>query len=164
VVLVEQSYDGNEKFNTTLSRIGGSDEDLEELLANTTEETLDKFEDQGIRSLVFENTIKAESSPLDCLAGAQYVEDCLVPVPIGVDQSDAFYKAADVARDDMWSVNINHTMCPHAPLCRPILDGLVVWRDYNHLTTKVLVHFRDRIWEQLTGTGALDGLGIAGVD
>jgi hypothetical protein len=161
VVLVEQSYDGNDKYQMSLSRIGGSDENLEELLANTTHETLDTFHDLGIRSLVVENTIKAESNPLDCLAGAVYVSDCMVPVPIGVDPSDSFYQAEDVARDDMWAVNINHIICPGAPLCRPILDGRVVWRDYNHLTSTILIHLEDQIWQQLTDTGAFDGLDLA---
>jgi hypothetical protein len=70
----------------------------------------------------------------------------MVPVPIGVDASDAVYQAEDVGRDAMWAVNINHIICPGAPLCRPILGGHVVWRDYNHLTPQVLTHFRARIW------------------
>jgi hypothetical protein len=160
VVLVEQSYDGNDKYNMTLSRIGGSDENLEELLANTTHETLDTFHDLGARSMVFQNTIKAQSSPLDCLAGAKFVSDCLVPVPIGLDPSDSFYQAEDVARDDMWAVSINHLICPGAPLCRPILDGRVVWRDYNHLTTTILLHLEDKIWHEMTDAGAFDGLGL----
>ena len=162
MVLVEQSYDGNDKYHMTLSRIGGSDENLEELLANTTHETLDTFHDLGARSVVFQNTIKAESSPLDCLAGARYVSDCMVPVPIGLDPSDSFYEAEDIARDDMWAVNINHIVCPGAPLCRPIVDGRVVWRDYNHLASQFLVHIKDEVWQHISDEGALDGLPFDG--
>jgi peptidoglycan/LPS O-acetylase OafA/YrhL len=162
VVLVEQSYTGNQKFESTLSRIGGSDETLEQLLAHTTHETLDTFHDRGVPSLVLTNTIKAPTSPLDCLAGARYVSECLVPVPIGVDASDAFYRAQDVARDDMWAVDLNPVICPDAPLCRPILDGRVVWRDYNHLTTRILVHLRGQVWDRLVGSGAFAGLGAEG--
>ncbi|WP_197025846.1 acyltransferase family protein [Nocardioides sp. URHA0020] len=163
VVLVEQSYDGEaEKYEGTLTRIGGSDETLSELLARTTRETLDTFHDHGIRSLVVKNTIPAEADPLDCLAGATYVSECLVPVPIGVDDSDAAYQAEDVARDDMWSVDLNPVLCPDAPLCRPVLGDTVVWRDHDHLTTKILLRLREQIWQQIVDSGALDGSGLAG--
>jgi len=160
-VLVEQSYDGNEKFKTTLSRIGGSDESLERLLANTTRETLDRLSELGTRSLVVRNTIKVDGDPLDCLARATYVAECAVPVPIGLDASDSVFQAEAVTRDDMFAVDINPVICPDAPLCRPILKGRVVWRDYNHLTTRITVHLRDQIWKQIDETGALKGLGVA---
>ena len=66
-----------------------------------------------------------------------------------------------MTRDDMFAVDINPVICPDAPLCRPILKGRVVWRDYNHLTTRITVHLRDQIWKQIDESGALKGLGVA---
>ncbi|MGD9958460.1 acyltransferase family protein [Nocardioides sp.] len=164
VVLVEQSYDGNdEKFESTLSRIGGSDESLNQLLYNTTRETLDTFSDLGVRTLVVKNTLKADGSPLDCLATAKFISQCAVPVPLGVDASDGFYSTEDVLRDDMFTVDINPVFCPDAPLCRPILNDVVVWRDYNHLTAEIGIHRRQKLWGQIEDTGALAGLGFDGV-
>ena len=161
VVLVEQSYDGNDtKFDSTLSRIGGSDESLTELLYHTTRETLDTFGELGIRSLVVKNTIKADGSPLDCLASARLLSQCTVVTPEGVDASDGFYSTEDVLRDDMFTVDINPVFCPDAPLCRPVLGGVAVWRDYNHLTARIGIARRERLWSQIEDTGALDGLGF----
>ena len=161
VVLVEQSYDGNEeKFDSTLSRIGGSDESLTQLLYNTTKATLDTMSNLGIRTLVVKNTIKAASSPLDCLAAARFISQCTVPTAEGVDASDGFYSTEDVVRDDMFTVDINPVFCPDAPLCRPLLGGVAVWRDYNHLTAQIGIDRRARLWSQIEGTGALDGLGL----
>ncbi|CUR54469.1 membrane hypothetical protein [metagenome] len=165
VVLVEQSYDGNDqKFDSTLSRIGGSDENLTQLLYNTTQETLDTFSDLGIRTLVVKNTMKAESSPLDCLAAATFISQCTVPTPVGADASDGFYSTEDVLRDDMFTVDINPVFCPDAPLCRPLLGGVAVWRDYNHLTAQIGIDRRKRLWSQIEDTGALAGLGFPADD
>ncbi len=159
VVLVEQTYDGV-RFDELLTRAGGSDETPEQLLAHTTHETLDTFSALGTRSLVFQSTFKAPSGPLDCLARARYLSECLVAAPVRMRVSDAFFQAEDVARDDMASVNINRVICPDAPLCRPILDGRVVWRDNHHLTTRLLLHLRDGIWRRMVNTGILEGLDV----
>lgn len=159
VVVVSQSYDESPKYNEAIiKRIGGSDESLEELLLHTTEETLDQFSTIGTRTLVVQSIIQAPADPLDCLASATYIAQCTIAVPIGQNPSDSFYVAEDVRRDDMFTVDINPVVCPDAPLCRPILDGRVVWRDYNHLTVKITLHLRGKFWARIGETGALAGL------
>ncbi|WP_372727926.1 acyltransferase family protein [Nocardioides sp.] len=160
-ILVSQSYDLDLKYRDTLTRIGGSDETVDELVANTTRETLDRLSELGTRTLVVHDTIRVDGDPLDCLARATYVAECLVPVPIGTSVTDSILVSEAVARDDMFSVDINPVICPDAPLCRPILRGRVVWRDFNHLTTKITLKLRNRIWARVEATGALDDLGFA---
>ena len=160
VVLVSQSYDVNPKYTAeTLSRVGGSDESLEQLLQHTSTETLDTITGQGTAALVVQNTLRTDSDPLDCLAAATLISDCAVAVPIEQDKSDSYYVTEDAKRSDMFAVNINPVICPHAPLCRPILNHRVVWRNFNHLTTRIAVHLREKIWAQINQTGALNDLG-----
>ena len=45
-------------------------------------------------------------------------------------------------------------------LTEMILNGRVVWREYNHLTGGTGVYLRDKIWARISDTGALAGLGI----
>ena len=81
-----------------------------------------------------------------------------MPVPIGVSVTDSLLVSEAVARDDMFSVDINPAICPDAPLCRPMLRGWVVWRDFNHLTAKITMKLRNKIWGRFEASGALDGL------
>jgi peptidoglycan/LPS O-acetylase OafA/YrhL len=161
VIVVSQSYDTGGQFDdTNLQRVGGSDESVEKLLLHTTRDTLQKLHNIGTRVLIVHNTIKADFDPLDCLAGATYIERCLVPEPTSQAPSDGFYDAEDIAHDDIFTVDVNPVICPDAPLCRPILNGRVVWREFNHLTAGISVYLRDKIWDRISGTGALAGLGI----
>ena len=161
-ILVSQSYDLDPRYEDGgLSRIGGSDETVDELVENTTVETLDRLSELGTRTVVLQDTIRVDGDPLDCLARATFVAECLVPVPIGVSVTDSILVSEAVARDDMFTVDINPVICPDAPLCRPILRGRVVWRNFNHLTTKITLLLRDRIWARFEDSGALDGLGIS---
>ncbi len=109
------------------------------------------------------DTIRVDGDPLDCLARATFVAECLVPVPIGTSVTDSIVVSEAVARDDVFSVDFNPVICPDAPLCRPILAGRVVWRDFNHLTTKITTRLRGKIWARFEQSGALDGLGFSPV-
>ena len=63
-----------------------------------------------------------------------------------------------MSSDDVFTVDLNPVFCPDAPLCRPILDGTVVWRDSGHLSPELPVERRDDVWKVIARTGALDGL------
>jgi hypothetical protein len=128
---------------------------------NTTNETLDSFTKLGARSLVVLNTLETGGlDPLDCLAKATYQSQCAIKTPLVSRPSDAYYKVADVESDDVYTVNVNPVLCPDAPLCKPILDGVVVWRDPDHITAQIGIHLRDKIWGAVRKTGVLDGLGF----
>jgi len=160
VIVVSQKYGTGRFEDAKLERVGGSHESLRELLLHTTRETLSKFRDIGTRVLIVHNTIQANMDPLECLAGATYIEQCLVPAPTSQDVSDRFYEAEDLTHDDVFTVDINPVICPDAPLCRPIVNGRMVWRGRNHLTARITVYLRGKIWFRISDTGVLAGLGI----
>jgi peptidoglycan/LPS O-acetylase OafA/YrhL len=161
MILVSNSYDREERYAKGFRRIGGSGENLSQLLMNTTNETLDSFTKLGARSLVVLNTLETGGlDPLDCLAKATYQSQCAIKTPLVSRPSDAYYKVADVESDDVYTVNVNPVLCPDAPLCKPILDGVVVWRDPDHITAQIGIHLRDKIWGAVRKTGVLDGLGF----
>ena len=58
VVLVSAPFDirGSQK---SVDRVGGSDETNEELLVATTEETIDRFREAGVRPLIVQSTLRA---------------------------------------------------------------------------------------------------------
>ncbi len=159
VVVVSNSYDNEKRYGDAFKRVGGSDESLSELLHATTNETLKRFTDVGARSLIVLNTLETQGlDPLDCLARAQRVSECDIHPRLDESRSNAYYKVADVTSDDIWSVDINPVLCPGAPSCRPILDGIVVWRDGDHITASIGIALRDKVWKVIEETGVLDGL------
>jgi hypothetical protein len=46
-------------------------------------------------------------------------------------------------------------LCPDYPVCRPVIDDTVVWKDPDHVTGTFLDDQRDQIWSTLTSTGLL---------
>ncbi|MGD9962086.1 acyltransferase family protein [Nocardioides sp.] len=162
MILVSNSYDNEAKYAKGFKRIGGSDESLSQLLDNTTQETLATFSELGARSLVTLNTLETGGiDPLDCLARATYISQCTIPARMGSRPSDAYYQVAAVRSDDVYTVDINPVVCPDAPLCLPILKGVVVWRDPDHLTGAIGIELRDKVWKAIKKTGALQGLGFS---
>ena len=161
MILVSNSYDNEAKYAGGFKRIGGSDESLAELLNNTTLETTARFTELGARSLIMHNTLQTGGlDPLDCLARATFLSQCTVPARMGSWPSDAYYTVADVDSDQVFTLDINPVICPDAPLCSPMLDGVVVWRDRDHLTAGIGRELRGQIWQKTQQTGALDGLGF----
>ncbi len=160
VVLISNSYDNESVHGDTMKRAGGSDESLGELLLNTTRETLTTFEELGVRSLIVHNSLEVSGydSILDCLASSQFESQCLVGVPLRKKPSDAFYAVAAAESRAVTTVDLGPVFCPDAPLCRPILDDVVVWRDNGHYTASIGVERRGQIWTRLVRSDALAGL------
>jgi len=158
VVLATYARDDPAVYQNALKRIGGSSETLHELIRNTTNETLARITAAGARALILDDIITADFDPLNCLSGVSYVDQCSVPVPRVPSISDTFYKAAAKHMPHVYTFDVNHIVCPAAPLCSAMLDGINVWRNDNHYSTHILVRLRDSIWRTITASGALAGL------
>ena len=94
--------------------------------------------------------------PLDCLARASVLGDCAVVAPLEKPFTDGILDSlAAASPGDTAAVDLNGVLCPDAPLCRPVSDGTVVWKDPDHVTGTYLVQHRDAIWSRLSATGLL---------
>ena len=95
--------------------------------------------------------------PLDCLARASRLGDCAVVPPLEKPFTDGILDSlAAASPDDTAAVDLNAVLCPDHPLCRPVIDDTVVWKDPDHVTGTYLDEHRDAIWQRLTQTGMLD--------
>ncbi len=160
VVVATESRDDPEVWKDKLVRVDGeTDESLGELLFHTTMETADTITSTGSRALIIKHIVGTEGfDPLDCLARSSRIERCQVPMPAERPISDAYYRIAADSSDDVFTIDLNPIICVGAPLCLPVVDGVVVWRNDNHLTSKITEHFRRKIWRTIKESGALDGL------
>ena len=133
--------------------------DLNRAQLEATTRTVDKIRATGAGTIVVKSIMGTEGwelegfDPLDCLARAARQSECLVAPPLDRPVADGMYEAATISRDGAASVDLNPVFCPDAPTCRPVLDGVVVWRDEAHLSGSITRHLRDRLWNALTRTG-----------
>ncbi|HET6911656.1 MAG TPA: acyltransferase family protein [Mycobacteriales bacterium] len=155
VVLVEYSRDDPAVYGHTLVRTGGSNESLHQLIQDTTNETLTRITSTGARALILKDSITAAFDPLDCLARADFVDQCGVPYPRTWPFSDAVYAAAARHTKGVFAFDVNPIVCERKAVCPAMIDGINVWRNVNHYSTRILVHFREQIWQAMVASGAL---------
>ena len=96
------------------------------------------------------------ADPLDCLARASASVTAPSSQPLEKPFTDGILDAlAAAAPDRAAAVDLNPVLCPDAPICRPVIDGTVVWKDPDHVTGTFLDEQREALWERLTATGFL---------
>lgn len=91
----------------------------------------------------------------DCLATAKDAGDCAVALSTATAPSDGYFLAEAAQSSSVFTVNLNPAFCPGAPVCAPVVDGQVVWRDDHHLTSGYAARRRDEIWQLIQQTGVL---------
>ena len=147
-------------------RLAGPDrpagETLAQLHLRTASETADDIDDAGARLVMVKALLGTNgyqrngADPLDCLARASRLGDCAVIAPLEKPFTDGILDALAAAAPDRAAVvDLNPVLCPDAPICRPVIDGTVVWKDPDHVTGTFLDEQRDALWERLTATGLL---------
>jgi peptidoglycan/LPS O-acetylase OafA/YrhL len=135
-------------------------ETLAELHVRTAGATADAIERAGarlvmVKALMGTNGYRRNGAdPLDCLARASRLGDCAVIAPLEKPFTDGILDAIAATRPDQASVvDLNAVLCPDAPICRPVIDGTIVWKDPDHVTGTFLDEQRAAIWQRLTDTG-----------
>ena len=159
VVLASLSRADQEDAAETLARDGEeTDEPVADLVLSTTTETVELIESQGSKVVIIDSLPTSDGQdPLDCLAGAQRLHECEVPLPRR-SVTDAIHQVAAARSDDVHTVDLTDVFCVGAPRCLPVVDGIVVWRDPHHFSREITLHRRDEVWTRLRQTGALQGL------
>jgi peptidoglycan/LPS O-acetylase OafA/YrhL len=135
-------------------------ETLGELHERTAEATADDIEKAGARLVMVKALIGTNgyrrngTDPLDCLARASRLGDCAVVTPLEKPFTDGILDTVAATRPGQAAVvDLNPVLCPDAPICQPVVDGTVVWKDPDHVTGTYLDEQRAAIWERLTATG-----------
>jgi peptidoglycan/LPS O-acetylase OafA/YrhL len=158
VILASYARDDVSIYGHSLLRTGGSNETLPQLVKDTTDETLARITKTGAHALILDSIITSSFDPLNCLSQSTYLHQCIVGVP-HPPISDSYFAAAAAAQPKkVFTFNINKIVCPDAPACSPMIAGIPVWRNVNHYTTQILIHFRNQIWQAIVKSGALQGL------
>ena len=119
--------------------------------------TLRKLEELVPRVLIVNRIVMPETfDPADCLTTQQDPNACAVPVPVGGTQSDGFAQTEAARSPKVDVLDLNPAFCPDAPVCLPVVDGTIVWRDDHHVTATYATSRRDAVWKILEKTGDLE--------
>jgi peptidoglycan/LPS O-acetylase OafA/YrhL len=158
VVLLARPRDDEETWGSAVRRRDGKDQPLDQAVYETTQDTLRKVSAVAAKTVVVERMVMPETfSPLNCLETSRRIGDCAVPVSATPSVSDGFYAAAAAESPNIVTVNFNEVFCPDSPVCLPIIDHRVVWRDDHHYSATYVMHVRDKIWRELEDVGAFSG-------
>lgn len=147
------------RWNKQIELRDGSPDSLEVATLKATRDTLGKIDKVAKRVLLTQTIVTANSfDPNECMTSTEDPQECAVPVPTRVSATDGYYLTAATENDNFYSVDLNPAFCPSAPLCQPVVDGEVVWRDREHLTPPFATHRADKAWKLIEKTGVFDGL------
>jgi hypothetical protein len=94
--------------------------------------------------------------PLDCLATAGVLGDCAVPVPDEETLTNQIAHSVAADTPGVATLDANGIVCPDAPVCAPMIAGINVWRNNNHFSTQIFLHFRDELWQAIRRCDVLD--------
>jgi hypothetical protein len=91
---------------------------------------------RGAHKLVLLEPIPVDPNfdPLSCLSKAKVVEQCRYVVPDAPSGLVQTYRRLDKQDDDVWSLDLDHLVCPYFPICDPIVNHQVTKIDTGHLT------------------------------
>ena len=161
VVLVNLARSEPDLWDGRLERFdGGRDAPLHEMQRDAVERTVGKVQDAGARAVLVSSILGTDGwdsgfDPLDCLARADRLKECVVTPPLDRPVADSMYQSAAIGDPEVGTVDLNPVFCPDAPACRPVVDGISVWRDPRHVSAEIAVHLRSEIWAALRRTGLL---------
>jgi peptidoglycan/LPS O-acetylase OafA/YrhL len=128
-------------------------------LRQATDRTMRLVDEAGAQAVIVKSVMGTNGwqtegpDPLDCLARADTQEECLVTPPPDRPVIDSFYDRAAVDNDHVSTIDLNRVVCPEHPVCRPVVDGEVVWRNDDHVAASFFEAQREQVWRRLKDAG-----------
>jgi hypothetical protein len=96
--------------------------------------TVDKLESGNRKIVIFEPLPLAPATfnPLTCLSAKKFLDDCRY-VASPTSPVERFYRSL-ANGSNVFTLNLDRLVCPYFPICDPIVHGIVVKRDPQHIT------------------------------
>ena len=74
------------------------------------------------------------TDPFDCISTAELLETCRFVVPADPTPQERIFRDIAAADPEVWSLSMDQLVCPYLPICDPVVGGVVVRSDDDHLT------------------------------
>ena len=89
--------------------------------------------------------------------GLASFEECRYVAPPGDGAMERFYQRVTKERDDVEVINLDQAVCPFLPICDPVVGGLVVRWDHQHIAVAYSATLGDDLAVRLRSVGLLGG-------
>jgi peptidoglycan/LPS O-acetylase OafA/YrhL len=124
-----------------------------------TSESVDQLREGGRKVVLLEPAPRAPETldTLDCLSKATVLAECRYVADVEPTAVESFYRNLDRADDHVWSIDLDHLVCPYLPICDPIVNRQVVTTDGAHLTREFATTLAGPVAAALRSNGILSG-------
>ena len=109
--------------------------EFEAALQDATKRSVQALRKSG-RAVVMIEPLPVSAStfnPLTCLSKAKYMEDCRYVATPQPTQLERYYRSLADGHS-VWSLDLDHLVCPYFPICDTVVSGKIVKADRQHLT------------------------------
>jgi len=103
----------------------------------------------GARLVMIEPRPSSPFNAQTCLAASAYIDDCAFVAGPQAAAESARLRSVAVGIAGFTTVNVQDLVCPRFPVCDPILRGLIVRYDFDHLYSAFVQRIADQLWERI---------------
>jgi peptidoglycan/LPS O-acetylase OafA/YrhL len=140
VVLIGAPLDHEFKKGLQLRGPGGALETgsraAAQAIDTAADETVARLRRDGREVVMIEPIPQApiDFDPLACLSKARYLDECRFVVSAKPSENVRHYRRLARTQDHVWSLDISKLICPYDPICDPVVNGTIVWKDTSHIS------------------------------
>jgi peptidoglycan/LPS O-acetylase OafA/YrhL len=141
IVLVDRNYSSLEKATG--------------VVAETTRTSLAQLEVPGRTLVLVEPIVESPTppEPLQCLQRARFLEDCRYAADTAPNLIDLLYR--NIADPSVVVANFDRLVCPYLPICDPVIGGVVVRWDHEHISTAYSATLGPALTDYFKGAGLI---------
>jgi hypothetical protein len=103
------------------------------LIDVATRHTIDQLAAPGRRIVILEPLPNSPFHAVNCLSAAELVDECSFVVGDWPHVETPPFRQLAGERPDLTTVDMTTLVCPNFPICRPIVDGIQIRTDADHL-------------------------------
>jgi hypothetical protein len=108
---------------------------FEKAIRVAARQTIEQLRKVGRKIVILEPLPLAPAgfNPLTCLSQAKYVDDCRYVASATPTPLESYYRSIGNGTD-IFTLDLDRLVCPYLPICDPIVRGIVVKSDAQHIT------------------------------
>ena len=131
---------------------------FKQMVAADTAQSVKTLRESAARVMIFDPvpTAPPGTNPFTCLTKSKFLEDCRFVANLSPTPLDLVYgRLAD--NKDIYVANVDKLLCPYMPICDPVINGIIVRRDPEHITPAFSVSLVPALTTLLQGDGLIPG-------
>jgi len=157
IVLVHRTFDdpgGEVELEASGKPLHPGTPGYRDAVRRVARETVNELAADGRKVVIIEPPPLAadEFNPANCLSEAEFVDDCRY-VAAKTTPLEEYYRSI-ANGSDVFTLDLDRLVCPYFPICDPIVNGVVVKRDKQHITAA----YSETLGEPIESVLAADGV------